>query len=362
MNTAREGWKSDPRGDAQQASNSPTDNTESPRWLQTAYSAASAPRFRRYALIYLALLILAWIGWRLLLHPPRLQERTSSELDDLIRIRTLDPQFVPSDLANLDADTKSQSQKRLIIVGDVHGCRDELVRLLEKVAFKQANDHLIFVGDMISKGPDSKGVVDLARQCSASSVRGNHEDRILRLRRMAKTGTLATPSGKDSSKERAERALASSLSDEQVQWLEACPVILDIGQVPGMGRVVVVHAGLDPGVELEEQDLLSVMTMRTLDPDTNLPSPKKKGVKWAEVFDKQQSALYSSLESSAEDPRSKTVTVVYGHDASSSLSIRTFTKGLDSGCVNGGELTALVIGDGGKQSIVQVSCRDYRKS
>jgi hypothetical protein len=160
-----------------------------------------------------------------------------------------------------------------------------VVQLLEKVTFNQKNDHLIFVGDMINKGPDSKGVVDLARQYSASSVRGNHEDRILRLRReMAMTGALATHDDKkDSSREHAERALARSLSDEQVQWLEACPVILDIGLVPGMGRVVVVHAGLEPGVELEEQDLLSVMTMRTIDPDTQAPSPKKKGMKWAEV-------------------------------------------------------------------------------
>lgn len=62
-----------------------------------------------------------------------------------------------------------------------------------------------------------------------------------------------------------------------------------------------------------------------------------------------------------DDPRSKTMTVVYGHDASSSLSVRTFTKGLDSGCVKGGMLTALVIEDGGKQNIVQVACREYLK-
>jgi hypothetical protein len=55
------------------------------------------------------------------------------------------------------------------------------------------------------------------------------------------------------------------------------------------------------------------------------------------------------------------MTVVYGHDASTSLSIRTFTKGLDSGCVKGEKLTALVIEDGGKQSIVQVSCHDHLK-
>lgn len=56
------------------------------------------------------------------------------------------------------------------------------------------------------------------------------------------------------------------------------------------------------------------------------------------------------------------MTVIYGHDAASSLSIRTYTKGLDTACVKGGKLTALVIEDDGKQSIVQVRCRrDYTK-
>jgi hypothetical protein len=121
IDSARKSWQSISQRDAQRAPISPADDAKSPRWLQTAYTAASAPRFRRYALIYLTFLILAWIGWRVLLPP--LRERTSSELDDLIRIRTLDSDLVPTDLADLDAGTKSQ--KRLIIVGDVHGCKDE---------------------------------------------------------------------------------------------------------------------------------------------------------------------------------------------------------------------------------------------
>lgn len=55
------------------------------------------------------------------------------------------------------------------------------------------------------------------------------------------------------------------------------------------------------------------------------------------------------------------MTVVYGHDAKTGLKIRSYTKGLDSGCVKGGKLTALVIEDGGKQSLVQVHCREYKK-
>lgn len=242
-----------------------------------------------------------------------------------------------------------------------------MVQLLEKVSFNQkGGDHLIFVGDMINKGPDSKGVVDLAREHSASSVRGNHEDRILLLRQeMVKTKTLTTPDeGKYSSfssRQLAERALARSLSEEQAQWLENCPMILNVGQIPGIGQVVVVHAGLVPDIELEKQDPSSVMTMRTIDLNTHVPSPKKKGMNWAKMFDKHQSKLYLSRETSTEDPLTNSMTVVYGHDASTSLSIRTFTKGIDSGCVTGGKLTALVIEDGGKQSIVQVSCHGYFK-
>ncbi|CAG8899736.1 unnamed protein product [Penicillium egyptiacum] len=386
IGSARNGWQPGAHEGSRRGSSSPADDIKSPGWSQMALSVNSAPRLRRLVLIYATLFIFAWIGWRMLLSP-RLQEQksllhsldptsrtdtsgriganSSPQFDGLVQIRTLHPDLVPGDIAGVKAG--KSSRKRLIIVGDVHGCKEELVQLLEKVSFNQkGGDHLILVGDLINKGPDSTGVVNLARQHAASSVRGNHEDRILLLRQeMVKTKTLTTHDGDEdsgfSSRELGERAVARSLSDGQAQWLENCPVILDVGQVPGMGQVVVVHAGLVPGIELEKQDPSSVMTMRTIDSDTHVPSPKKKGMNWAKMFDKHQSKLYSSLETSTEDPLPNTMTVVYGHDASTSLSIRTFTKGLDSGCVKGGKLTALVIEDGGKQSIVQVSCRDYLK-
>jgi hypothetical protein len=80
-----------------------------------------------------------------------------------------------------------------------------------------------------------------------------------------------------------------------------------------------------------------------------------------QVFNKEQSLLYSSLENTIPDPQSKTTCVIYGHDSETFLDIQTYTKGLDTGCYKGGKLTALVISDGGEQSLVQVQCRDYRK-
>ena len=259
-----------------------------------------------------------------------------------------------------------------------------MVKLLDKVSFSPTDDHLIFTGDLINKGPDSAGVVDLARQYSASCVRGNHEDRVLLLRNdIVKTNTMDGPAEGDdriySSREMSERALARSLNDEQAQWLGSCPVILDVGFIAGMGQVVVVHGGLVPGVELERQDPASVMNMRTIDLDTHVPSSSHDGLNWAKVwrtpcspfyfsisllimtqmFDKHQSILYTSLKSSNVDPHSQTMTVIYGHDAKTSLNIRTYTKGLDTGCVKGGKLTAMIIEPGGTQKLKHVSCHKY---
>jgi hypothetical protein len=54
------------------------------------------------------------------------------------------------------------------------------------------------------------------------------------------------------------------------------------------------------------------------------------------------------------------MTVIYGHDSKRSLSIAEYTKGLDTGCVKGEKLTALVVEDGGKQTIVQVKCQKHK--
>lgn len=74
-----------------------------------------------------------------------------------------------------------------------------------------------------------------------------------------------------------------------------------------------------------------------------------------QLFNEHQSTLSTQY----KNPRaSQPMTIVYGHDARTSLRIEQYTKGLDSRCIKGDKLTALVIEKGGKQSIVQVDCRD----
>ncbi|EAU33545.1 conserved hypothetical protein [Aspergillus terreus NIH2624] len=272
------------------------DRSDSPRWLQMILSIVAAPRFRRYVLVYLSLLVSCFLGWKFVLSP-RLQEHASllraldpnvkqevggwfgtnalPRFDYIVQLRTLDPALLPAETATAG----QPSQRRLIVIGDVHGCKTELDRLLDEVSFNHEHDHLIFTGDMINKGPDSLGVVDLARQYSASCVRGNHEDRVLLLRHEMLTSnssvnaSLGDPNGEPFlPQDTQERQLARELTDEQAEWLDTCPVILDVGQIANMGQVVVVHAGLVPGVDLEKQDPYSAMNMRTVDLDTHVPT------------------------------------------------------------------------------------------
>lgn len=159
-------------------------------------------------------------------------------------------------------------------------------KLLKKTTFNPSTDHLIFTGDMVNKGPDSPGVIDLARKHSASCVRGNHEDQVLVIRHSMESDAQNYPNpGRPLTENSREGKLAGRLTSDQARWLDACPVILKVGQVPGMGEVVTVHGGLVPSVELGMQDPASVMSMRTINLETHVPSSSGNGKKWAKVLD-----------------------------------------------------------------------------
>ena len=77
-------------------------------------------------------------------------------------------------------------KEKFFVVGDIHGCIDELEVLLEEIIKAGFNDnsHLLFVGDYIDRGKNSKAVVDRLIDFSAGKnnitfLRGNHEDMFL---------------------------------------------------------------------------------------------------------------------------------------------------------------------------------------
>ena len=111
-----------------------------------------------------------------------------------------------------------------IVVGDVHGCLDELRRLLATCGF-QRGDRLVLAGDLVAKGPDSQGVVQLAREEGALAVVGNHDDHVLRARAVA-LGTMPPPA----KGVRAEhQVVADALGPDDWAYLEALPTFLRVG-------------------------------------------------------------------------------------------------------------------------------------
>jgi hypothetical protein len=205
------------------------------------------------------------------------------------------------------------SAGRHIFIGDVHGCLDELEALLHQLQ-PGADDQLVLVGDLVAKGPDSQGVVALARERDALAVRGNHDEAVLRYRRAQQVGA-PPPKIKKS-----HLAAARSLHEEDWAYLEALPLFL---RFDALG-VLVVHAGLLPGTPVERQSPEALMTMRTIRPDGTPSSKLDEGEPWARRWPGPER-------------------VVFGHDAISGLQRERFATGLDSGCVYGGALTALVL-------------------
>lgn len=70
-------------------------------------------------------------------------------------------------------------EPRVIAIGDVHGCIDELQELLRRCDYRPG-DLVVFLGDLVCKGPDSLSVVQLAREIGAIGVRGNHDFEVIK--------------------------------------------------------------------------------------------------------------------------------------------------------------------------------------
>lgn len=200
---------------------------------------------------------------------------------------------------------------RTLIVGDIHGCREELEDLLEQSGFEEG-DQLVSVGDLVAKGPDSLGVVRLFRELDGRGVRGNHDQHCLHWWD-AKLAGEPLPSLRP-----AHQKVADTLDEEDWRWLADLPLWIELEEHDAL----VVHAGLIPDLPLEEQDPYDLMNMRSILGDGTGSRSYEDGTPWAELW---------------PGPR----LVVFGHDAVRGLQTRPHAIGLDTGCVYGGWLTGV---------------------
>lgn len=215
---------------------------------------------------------------------------------------------------------KATPPGRIIVVGDVHGCLEELQALLTHVEFRKGrhgDDALMLVGDLVNKGPDSAGVLAAAQKLNALTVRGNHDDSAIAEWHAHRRGDKSG---------RKDADWVKGLTHDDVAWMEQQPFTLRLRE-----SLCIVHAGLVPGIKLKQQRLKDLYTMRDV-------IPCKSG--WRASEQQADTGKPWALEWKGS-PMARHV--IFGHDAKRRLQLQRWATGLDTGCVYGDRLTACVI-------------------
>lgn len=274
------------------------------------------------------------------------------------------------------------------VIGDLQGCAHEADLLLERIAADartMEEARILFVGDLINRGPESLAALRRMKALSDTSggrveaLLGNHDLHLL---------AVAAGVRKASRSDTLDEILAAPDRDELVAWLRRRPLAMFVD------AHLLVHAGVPPqwsaaqtielaaeveavlrgdgwvdflarmyGNEPDRWDdsltgvdrlrcIVNALTrMRLCWPDGRMDFLHKESDKGPEG---------SSLLPWFDVPGRRTadVTVVFGHWSALGLVLRPNLVGLDSGCVWGGKLTAVCLDD---RTLLQVDCPEYRE-
>jgi len=202
------------------------------------------------------------------------------------------------------------------VIGDIHGCYESLKRLIDNIPLS-TNDKLIFLGDYIDRGPNSKEVIDFLIQLSKNYecifVRGNHEQMLLDYVQEGKNLQLWYLNG-------AGATLRSYGGIEKIPESH-----LEFFRSTRFYHIIdekfFVHAGVKPGVLLENQ--------------------RKSDFLWI-----RDEFIYS------KNPLPGFI-VIFGHTPFEKPLIQPDKIGLDTGCVYGGKLSCMCLESG---RIFEVNC------
>jgi bis(5'-nucleosyl)-tetraphosphatase (symmetrical) len=204
---------------------------------------------------------------------------------------------------------------RVIVYGDIHGCCDELIKLRERIEPK-SDDIEITVGDFLSKGPDSIETLRYLYKNSISSVLGNHELSIIR-HYYKNIDNIDTT--------RSHYKIANSLNHYDISYLNSLPVYKKIGNIS------IVHGGVSKKhtiKSINSKNYESLISLRYIDKHhTSKKSTKetKEYKFWAKLYDGKEGYI------------------IYGHTPFDKPRVDRYSIGIDTGCVQGNRLTAIII-------------------
>ncbi len=207
--------------------------------------------------------------------------------------------------------------QRTIVIGDLHGCYDEALALLNRLAVTEA-DRVIFAGDLVDRGPKPRECVELAMRHAC--VLGNHEEKHL----------LSSSHHPETRKE---------LREEHYAYFEKLPTFI---RLPEFGAVVV-HAGVMPNVAIESQDPYHLLHAQCVRP------PEKKS-----YWPSKAPSTHTFWTNHWRGPER----VIFGHTVLDEPLVTEHAVGIDTGCVFGGPLTAVVLPD---WQIVSVPSRQPKR-
>lgn len=260
-------------------------------------------------------------------------------------------------------------------IGDVQGCFDELERLLAQCAFNRKRDHLWFVGDLVNRGPQSLAVLRFVRSLRdrAVVVLGNHD-----LHLVTQHEGFERPRKDDTFSD----VLAAPDRRELVDWLRTRPMM------HAGGGYAMVHAGLLPQWSIDKALALAREVEAALAaPDYRRFLRRMYGSKpdrWSDAlagwerlrvvvnamtrmrfatrdgkmeFRAKGAVAPSGLHAWFDLRPNENVTLLCGHWSALGLKLTERLAALDSGCVWGGQLSALRLED---RQLYQVPCRGYQ--
>jgi len=210
------------------------------------------------------------------------------------------------------------------IIGDVHGCYDELVDLaFGSHSFDQYQ--MIFVGDLTDRGPRNidvlKLVMSLVKKYNAKVVLGNHDDK---LRRWLKGNKVKINNGlQDTINELVETT--DDFKADLLSFLEGLPYKLYLDE----GKLIIAHAGLTETLQAANRVFSGVH------------KAARSMALYGKITGKTDSSGYPERLDWAEDYRGTRV-VVHGHTANKEVVVKNKVYNIDTGCVFGNKLTALI--------------------